>query len=257
MRIIIRTVAAATALTLGALAVPAAHAGDTWRVRIKASVTTTTAGHKIVFTGTVRPGVAAKGTKVVLQEKFKPGAKWQDQKKATVNGKGSYSVADKPTSNNVHSYRVVMPATDKHSKGVSKTVKVTVYGWQYLSDMSVANWNGFTDGTVNINGKTYDKSVFAYYATTQYVEYNLNHKCIKFRARFGISDDSTTGGQAEVDALSDGTNVYTNTFDLGQSQQKTVALAKPLKLRLEAQSTGDPGTDGYGAFASAQVLCVK
>jgi hypothetical protein len=150
-----------------------------------------------------------------------------------------------------------MPATSKHAKGVSKTVKVTVYDWKYLADLAYANSSAMTTGTVDINGKTYDKSVFAYYSSNQYREYNLDHQCIRLRARFGISDDSSTGGQAEVDAISDGTNVYTKTFDLGQSEQKTLALAKPLKLRLETHSTGGTGTFGYGAYATAQVLCTR
>lgn len=254
-----RKLVAAGAMALGIATLPmaAAHAGSTWLVGIKASTTTVVAGHKVVFTGTVRPKAAAKGEQVVLQERFKPGKPWVTQKKATVGRGGKYQVADKPTATTRHSYRVVMPATAKHAKGVSRTVKVTVYGWTYLADLDPANNQWMTSGTVDINGNSYQKSVFAYFDTNQYREYNLDHRCIKLRTRFGISDDSSTGGQAEVDAISDGTNIYTKTFDLGQSEQKTLALAEPLKLRLEAHSTGGTGTFGYGAFAAAQVLCTR
>jgi hypothetical protein len=254
-----RMLIAAGALAVGAAALPltAAHAGSTWVVGMKASATTTTAGHTVTFTGTVRPRGAAAGEKVLLQEKFKAGKPWVTQRKATISRSGKFKVADKPTANTRHSYRVVMPATNKHPKGVSATKKVTVFGWENLSDRRAVHAHGMNTGTVQINGHGYDDSVYGTFGDTQSAEYNLDHKCLKLRARFGISDGSTTGGQAEVDALSDGTNVYSHVFDLGQSEQKTVALAKPLKLLLSAQSTGDVATQGLGAFASAQVLCTQ
>jgi hypothetical protein len=249
--------AGAMALGIATLPITAAHAGSTWIVGIKASATTVNAGHKVVFTGTVRPKAAAAGEKVLLQEKFKPGAEWETQKKAEISAGGRYSVADRPTLNTRHAYRVVMPATQKHAKGVSATIKVTVYAWQYLAEMEAVNSDAMVAGTVDINGTPYKHSVYSYYGPTSHREYNLDHKCTKVRATFGISDDSTTGGQAAVDVLSDGSNVYAHTFDLGQKDEQTVALAKPLKLRLESESTGGVGTTGLGAFAAAQVLCTR
>jgi NPCBM/NEW2 domain len=242
------------AMGLATLPISAAHADSTWIVGIEASATTVNVGHKVTFTGTVRPRAAAAGEKVLLQERFKPGAEWKTQKAVKTSARGKYSVTDRPTLNTRHAYRVVMPATKKHAKGVSATVKLRVYAWQYLSDRQAVN--GYMHvGTVNINGTSYKHSVYASYSSSSYLEYNLDHRCIKARATFGISDGSTTGGQATVDVLSDGSNVYAHTFDVGQKEAKTVALAKPLKLRLESTSTGDAGTTGLGAFASAQVLC--
>jgi len=91
--------AGAMALGIATLPVTAAHAGSTWIVGIKASATTVKAGHKVVFTGTVRPKAAAAGEKVLLQEKFKPGAEWETEKKAEISAGGKYSVADTPTVN--------------------------------------------------------------------------------------------------------------------------------------------------------------
>jgi len=150
-----------------------------------------------------------------------------------------------------------MPATQKHAKGVSATIKVTVYAWQYLADMEAVNSQAMVPGTVNINGTPYKHSVYSNYGFSSHREYNLDHKCTRVRATFGISDDSTTGGQAAVDVLSDGSNVYAHTFHLGQKDAQTVALAKPLKLRLESVSTGGVDTTGLGAFAAAQVLCTR
>src|SRR4051794_11467222 len=195
--------AGAMALGIASLPVTAAHAGSTWIVGIQASATQVNAGQKVLFTGTVRPKAAAAGEKVLLQEQFRSGAKWQTQKKAKLSGGGKYSVADRPMLNTRHAYRVVMPASQKHAKGVSATIKVTVYAWQYLADMGAVNGQGMTAGTVNINGTSYKHSVYTYYGSNSYLEYNLDHKCTKLRATFGISDGSTTGGQAAVDVLSD------------------------------------------------------
>jgi NPCBM/NEW2 domain len=246
------------ALGLAALPVTTAHASDTWIVSLKASSTTVNVDQKVTFTGTVKPRAAAAGDKVVLQERFRPGAKWQAQKKTEVNRKGTYSVSASPSQNTRHSYRVVMPATDKHAKGVSRTVKVTVYAWTDLTDLEAVNGSGMNFGPVDINGTTYDSSVYSSWSGTASIEFNLDHQCDKLRSRFGISDDSTTGGQAEVGVLSDGISVYDNAFDVGQSEQKTVALDRPLKIKLLATDTSTaPDTQGYGAFGNAQAHCTR
>lgn len=259
MRNLIAATASAAALGLGLAAVPtAAHAGSTWLISMKASTNQVTVGHKVVFTGTVHPKAAAAGEKVVLQEKSKPGKPWVDQTKATVADNGTYRVVDRPATNYVHKYRVVIPATSKHDKGTSPSATVKVYDWSNLRDHDWVNDSGMYFGPVDMNGTTYPSSVYAAYYESQSIEFNLDHKCIKMRSTFGISDASTTDGQAEVDVQSDGTQVYTHTFDLGQSKAATVALDKPLKLRLAAHNTSTAdGVVGYGAFGTAQVLCIN
>jgi NPCBM/NEW2 domain len=253
-----RKLVAASVLSLGLVSLPAAaHASSTWLVSIKSASTQVVAGHKVVFTGTVHPKAAAAGEKVVLQEKSKPGKPWVDQTRAKVGRDGTYRVSDRPTTNFVHSYRVVMPASAKHDKGTSPTLKVKVYGWSNLVDHQYVNPNYMWYGPVDINGVEYKHSISADYDPAS-IEYNLDHKCIRLRATFGIDDDSTTGGQAEVDLISDGANVYSHIFDLGQSETKAVTLDAPLKLKLAAHSTstGD-GDVGYGAFGTPQVLCIQ
>jgi hypothetical protein len=250
-------IAGAMVLGLASLPLTAADAGSTWRVTIKASVTHVVAGKQVVFKGTVRPAAAAAGSKVVLQEKFKPGKPWVDQAKAKVSGTGTYKLVDKPTRSFVHSYRVVMPASGHYAKGVSETVKVTVYAWSNLDAHEWVNDAGMDMGTVNMNGKTYADSLWQRWASGSSIEFNVNHVCVKLRGTFGLSDDSTTGGQGEVSVQSDGTPVYSKTFDVGQSETKTLTLdPAPLKVRLEAHNTSTAtGVEGIGAFGSPQVLC--
>jgi NPCBM/NEW2 domain-containing protein len=255
-----RIMIAAGALALGAAMLPVtvAHAASTWVVTVKASATTVDAGHKVTFTGKVRPIGAAAGEKVLLQERFAPGKPWVTQKKATIGRTGKYQVSDKPTANTRHSYRVVMPAAGHHTKGVSQTAKVTVYAWTGLGALDWVNDNNMRFGPVAINGTTYDDSVYTDFTGAHSVEFNLDHQCDGLRSRFGISDNSTTGGQTEVGVLADGTSVYDKVFDLGQSEQKTVPLDNPLKIKLLATDTSTaPGVDGLGAFGNAQAHCTR
>jgi hypothetical protein len=256
-----RKLIACGAMTLGVALLPltSAHAGTTWIVTVKASAGKVNAGQKVTFTGSVKPRGAAAGSKVVLQERFKPGAPWKDQRKAKIGSAGKYTVSDTPSTNTTHAYRVVMPALGKHTKGVSKTVKVTVYGWVNLTTQESVNFNGLTFGSVDINGKAFPDSVYSFRTRqTSSVEFNLNHQCDALRSTFGISDDSSTGGEAEDGILSDGTSVYDKTFDLGQSEHKTVPLATPLKIKLLATDLNTTsGTFGFGAFGTPQVHCTQ
>jgi hypothetical protein len=258
----VRKLVIATTLAIGIAAlagVPGpAQAGSSWLVSLKASNANVVAGHRIVFTGTVRPKSAAGGDKVLLQEKFRPGRPWADQGKATVARDGAYRITDRPSTNFLHSYRVVMPATPGHARGISPAVKVRVYAWDNVVDHANANDNWMTFGTVHINGTAYESSAYAYYGKTQSVEFNVNHQCIRLRGRFGVSDDSTVNSQAEVDVQTDGTQIYTHTFDVGQSDKVTLALGTPLKLRLGSHDTSTAvGASGFGAFGSPQVLCTR
>lgn len=254
MRMLVGT--AVLAVGLATLPVTPAQAGSTWLVGLKADHATVVAGHRVVFTGKVHPTAAASGQKVVLQEQAEPGKPWVTQRKATVSPTGAYRVTDTPTISFLHSYRVIMPASGSHTRGVSPTVRVRVYAWDHLTDHEAVNDRYMYLGDVSVNGTDYPHSVYQRYNAAGSIEYNLDHQCVKLRSTFGISDASTTGGQVEVDVQSDGAPVYTNTFDLGESETRTVALDKPLKVRLAAQNTATaPDTYGLGAFAGPQVLC--
>jgi hypothetical protein len=252
-------IAGAIALGLASLPLTAADAGSTWIVSVKASTDQVVAGKKVVLTGHVRPGSAAAGAKVTLQERFKPGVPWKKREQATISGRGTYRLVTRPTHAFTHAYRVVMPATKHYAKGISPTLKVKVFAWTNLDTQDSVNGNGLDFGSVNIDGTTYPSSLTEepWAAETSSIEFNVDHLCVKLRSTFGLSDDSTTGGQGEVSVQSDGSPLYSQTFDVGQHETQTLALAPaPLKLRLEAHNTSTTtGVVGYGAFGTPQVLC--
>jgi hypothetical protein len=260
MRMLISATATATAIALGLAALPlaAADAGSTWRVTLRAGADQVVAGQKVVLTGHARPAAAAAGLRVRLQEKYKPGVPWKTrQQTAKVTRRGTYRLVVRPMTGFTHAYRVILPAPSHHKKGVSPTVKVKVFSWERLTDHTHVNNVRMSFGAVNINGTTFDDSVFAYDAAAASIEFNVNHDCTSLRGTFGLSDRSTVGGQGEVSIAADDTPAYSKTFDVGQSETKRLRFGTaPLKLRLETHSTSTAaGVYGLGAFGSVQVLC--
>jgi hypothetical protein len=257
-----RTLAiAATALALGTTGLAAvqgpATAGVPWQITVKTANTQVKLGDRFVVTGKVGPRSAAAGHKVVLQEKFKPTAPWKTQDATKVDTTGHYTLKDKPTVNTERKYRVVMPATSKHAKGISSTLDVKVYAWTKLYSLpDLHTRQMFPTASLNLNGTTYPKSIVATSVGPASIEYNVNHKCTALRGTFGVSDSSETGGQATITAESDGAQIYTNTLALGQTDFQKLALASPLRLKFTAQSIV-PGVAGLGGIGTPEALCVQ
>ena len=259
VRTIIRTVAVATALAGAALALPspAQAAKPPWRVTIHANHATVTAGNKVWFHGKVAKSAA--GKLVTLQERLS-GSTWKTQRNALVHRDGTYTTYDAPRVNRRHAYRVVMPASKSHRRGVSAKVVVDVYKWTTLTTIPSVNAESLYGVTsVAFNGVAFPSSLEAWMydgsPTTQSIEFNLDHACTRFRGTFGISDDSESGSQASVQASADGTSWYDHTFAVGESQPNAFTFATPpLKVRFDTTSLV-AGFDGLGAVGTPQVYC--
>ena len=222
-----------------------------WHVTIKASTATLTLGQKVVLSGKVNKSAA--GKLVVLQERHKAGARWKDQANALVHRDGHYQVSDRPSVNNRRSYRVVMPATKRHKKGVSESVAVDVFQWTSLSTLPAVNGVLFdSEPSVSMNGETYPNSLEAdveHYLgapTTESVEFNLNHRCTRFRGTFGLSDDSVDGSQADGhrDRRRDAV-VQPDVRSRRATPNEITFATPPLKLRFQP-SRRSPVSDGRG-----------
>lgn len=264
MRTLISSVAVASAVAGLALSVPgsaqAAGHRTPWQVTIKADKTTMQLGKKVWFTGKVNKSAA--GKLVRLYERTQSGKKWRFQRNALVHKNGHYTTWDKPTANTRRSYRVVMPRTKQHQRGVSEKVIVDVYRWTSLTNLPSVNRVGFDSvASVSMNAVSFPSSLEAHIyhypnaPTSQSVEFNLGHKCTRFRGTFGLSDDSQSGSGATVTASADGTTWFDHTYSLGESDHNAFTFATPpLKVRFDSASQVD-GLDGQGAVGSPQVLC--
>jgi hypothetical protein len=256
------------ALSVGLLSLPlaAAHAKQThppWHVTIRTDTTQTSVGTTIHITGRVARSAA--GRRVMLQVRFGSNKRWRDLRKALVHADGSYATYDVPRVNNVRRYRVMMPATTKHSRGVSPSVRVVVYTWEDLTSLPAVNIDNLRPvSSVVMNGTTFDASLEAHMRsdgtpTSQSIEYNLDHKCLMFQGDFGISDDSARDGQASVTASADGTPWFSEMFMAGQSQPQANSFTwdpPPQQIRFDTESL-NASANGLGAVGTPQVYCTQ
>lgn len=260
----LRSLAVVATLAVAATLAPASSADAArphWHVTLKADRTTAQVGKKIHFTGKVSR--AAAGRLVVLQEKVGPDRPWKNQRNTVVRRDGTYRTYDRPTVNRARSYRVVMPATKHRKRGVSPRVRIVVYAWQNLTSRPSVNEQAMYEvSAVDMNGEAFGNSLEAFmydpqYDTTQSIEYNLDHRCTKFRGTFGLSDDSETAGQATIVASADGQAWYTKTFSLGQDASGPATwTTSPLKIRFESTSL-NPTAIGLGAVGTPEVYCTQ
>jgi hypothetical protein len=259
----VATALGATVLTSGSGAAaaghaprPAAHqAGKAYTVTAKADKTELVLGQRVNITGKVSP--AAAGKTVLLQEKIGDKA-WKDQRKGTIKKSGKYEVSDKPTSMNARKYRVVKAGTDTRRKGVSKAIAVSVFQWHDVYDLAVrANQNMYPAQTLDIDTVEFPKSLqgYGYYQTdpTGFIDYNIERKCTTLKATYGMSDDADTGSSAKIDVVGDGTELYTGTFSLLQSEARTLDIRGVFRLAFQFQSL--TAENAVPAVGSPEVLC--
>jgi len=255
----------ASAVALAGVAVASGSAAaatkPAWKVTLTVQTSSVSVGQKIRMSG--RVSTKAAGLLVKLQERASAGRPWKDQRQARVRADGTYRTYDVPTTAKTRSYRVVMPRTAHRSRGVSPSVKVSVYRWVQLTSMPTVNQSFLVPvSTVAMNGIDYPASLEAttYHPdgpTSQSVEFNLDRLCTKFRGTFGISDGSEAGSQVSVAATADGTPWFSQSFSLGQSAANALTFEHaPLKINFDTASLVD-GLDGFGAVGTPEVYCTQ
>lgn len=261
MRMVLGALTAALAVATATVTAPSAQAARSpWHVTLRAKLSIITLGDTVWFTGHVNKSAA--GHLVRLYGRRTSDQPWHYTRNALVRRDGSYATFDKPALNHERQYRVVLPATKKHRRGVSPTVTVDVYKWTSLTTLAAVNQVDFDPvASVAMDGTTYPSSleaqVYHYEGapTSQTVEFNLGHACTAFRGTFGLSDDSVSGSQATLTASADGTPWLSQSFSVGQTVANSVTWdTPPLKLHFDSVSTVD-GVDGQGAVGTPEVLC--
>ncbi|WP_205474439.1 hypothetical protein [Nocardioides sp. SYSU D00038] len=253
---------AVTATTLAATATTAEAAPP----KKKFTVTVTSApkvvqqGDRVVIRGTVRPGT--KGDKVELQIRYAGGA-WKTTKMTDkLDGKRRFVLMDKVSSTKTRSYRVLRPASRTRKASTSKVLPVTVYSWRYLTQLSpVSGSSTYEYGSASINGVAYGPSVRAdAHKNDGKTEYNLLRRCTQLSTRVGLDDTSeiTATGTARLEL--DGTEKFTGSYQLTQSQPLLLDVTNVFRLTFEWASTNTEGTptDQSGAvvtLAAPRILC--
>lgn len=232
-----------------------AHRATPFDVTIKASTSELVKGKKVTFKGKVSPKAA--GQTVVLQQKF-AGKPWKATGSGTLTKRGRYEIADKPTTMNARKYRVVKPASGSHAKGISPNVAVGVFQWHNVYDLQArASRSMYRTERLSIDTVEFTKSLEGgYYAAedpTGFIDYNLERHCITLKATYGMADDADQGSSVKIDVVGDGTELYTGTFALLQSETKTLDLHGVFRLAFDYTALTDAAASP--AVGSPEVLC--
>jgi hypothetical protein len=109
----------------------------------------------------------------------------------------------------------------------SAATSVTVYGWYYLSDLDRVDSSSWGDeGSYNINGVTYDKTVKSLtYTEAGWAEWDLARKCRTLETTVGLLDtadsDAIRHGRISVDTVDKW--AVTN-IKLGQSYPVSIGI---------------------------------
>lgn len=244
------------ALTAAAGTTPATSAAPKHRaaytVTATASASTVVIGKTVKFTGSVSP--AAVGEKVALQVRASKSKPWETTGVAKIASGGSYTVSDRPEVTKKLTYRVVKPASDGHTAGVSASMTVTVYQWHYLTDLDYGAGRDVGEyDTVTINGNIYKKSLRATSGSYPgFLEYDVRRRCTTLTGVVGLSDFSSSDGSGEIELLADGNSIYDHTFTFGTDESVSLDISNALRLRFEFTPLVH---NAYGAWGKPRILC--
>ena len=122
------------ALVLSLLAAPSQAAPSTYKVTIKLSATSVTAGTSVKISGKVSPKAA--GKKVKIQARSNPTGAWKTVKSVKIAKNGKYSSTVKHNSAWTGQYRVFKAKKGKVKAGASKAVQLTVWKKATLSQQN-------------------------------------------------------------------------------------------------------------------------
>jgi hypothetical protein len=249
--------AAASASAIAYTSGPATAAVTAYRVSARVSHPVFSAGAVAQITGTVTPSAA--GHPVYLQRFYSNS--WHRIGTQTLNRRSVFNFSYRVTTPGAWSVRIFKPA-GRIGAGSSPSLRFTVYGWHYLSDLPPAQdrfWNG--SGPLSINGPLYPHSVSSinplFVGETAYAEYGLARRCTRFAATIGMSDASASGSTVTIEVLVDGVEMRSDQYALGRSSVVTLNVSGALRLRLQVlgDSDGTNGGGAQGAFGNARVFC--
>jgi hypothetical protein len=211
-------------------------------------------GQKVTITGKVTP--ASPGENVRLERAARKRGPWKLVRTKKVAADGTYTVKDQPAAVKTHWYRIVKPASKTRSAGVSAPMRVLVYKWSYLTEVSDAvDYDDFYANDTYINGTYYRYSVFNNAGRGDgFIEYNLRRRCRALDTVLGLNDNTETGGTKNLKVLADGAVLYDKTLGLGQSDRLRFNVQNILRIRLEATVT-DPDKYAYPGAGNPRILC--
>lgn len=239
----------------GASAGPDARAGS-YAVKAKINKSTAVADEDVVkVKGKVKP--KAKGQKVILQQRLEGKKTWSKTGKAKVKANGGFVLKDAPSTAGTRYYRVLMPTQGKVKKGLSKELKLVVYGWENLGWRARGPVENIVVTEALIGTDKYPTSLVSDVAgTPSSVEYTLGRKCLQLKSGYALTDSSASGAIGSVTVSTDGSARVTHPLSVGTIVENSVLnITGVFRLKLDMTSSASPA--GVTAVATPQVLCTK
>lgn len=250
----VAVVASGLTLVAPVQAAPAERRADAFEVTIAASTDELVLGERVTLKGKVTPKAA--GQKVVLQKKIED-RKWVVERRTRLNERGRYTFKDEPSTAGSRKYRVVKPATRKHAKGVSPSVRVTTYRWIDLAALQPRDYANVYATTATIDTVEYPNSLVGWYdpaAEEWFRDYNLARECTTLDATYGMDDTADVDSSVQIDVENDGVNVYSKTFSLLESDPERIDIRGVFRLGFLFSTTGEGGSP-RPVVGSPRALC--
>lgn len=207
------------------------------------------------ITGRVRPMSA--GQKVVLQQRREGRQRWTRTGTVTIKKTGSFVVKDYPTKPGVRFYRVVKPASGGIVTGVSKELKVSVWGWRRLAyDSPGASDGVYIEDNPTIGARSFPTSLsLESPGVPGYAEYTLGRQCQSLRATYALTDNSTTGATGRVSVTVDGVVRVVHELAVGTIiDSDYLDVGNAFRVRFDLSASGSPS--GWSAVGTPEVLCL-
>ena len=199
----------------------------------------------------------AVGDKVVLQQRMEGKKKWSVSGTAKIKRTGKFLFKDDPSTSGTRFYRVLKPAKGTIKKGVSKQLKLVVYGWDRLASRMAGPSANVSIQTSTIATEAYSSSIAnAAAGTPARIEYTLGKKCLSLRATYALTDATATGGTGTVALKTDGEVAFASALVLGQViEDQETDISDAFRISYELTSTASPAA--FVAAGSPEVLCTK
>lgn len=228
-------------------------AGRSFTVTAKISKHSIILGKRVRVSGAVAPTYPRQ----TVQLQHLVGKHWKTIATRAVRD-GRYQFRTSPTRAGTWAYRVTTSAHRARRGGHSPIVRVGVYRWHNLADLTPVT-GGWQTGVAEINGTKYRHSLLD---TGGYgpVGYNLARKCSTLKGVAGLRDDSSADDtyQFEIDGVTGQLNtvLLEVTLQLGQDQPFTIDVTNLLRANFGATFlSGSQTNPDVPAYGTPRILC--
>jgi hypothetical protein len=230
-----------------------------YSVTARSSKPSVVAGNPVKIRTTVSPNAA--GQNVQLQEYYN--GRWNRVRGARLDSSSSAVIRVRPRQRGIKRLRVVKPASNGLTKGVSREVRIKVLAWKYLDTMSPSDWNARLDeSTGTLGGVSYLRSLRFWFQDNNcdypyYQTYSLSRSHERLKLTAGIDDGAPAGLTSSFKIYGDDVVLGSATLSRGSRSRFDVSVRGVASLKLEWNNAGcrrGMRSGYFGVFGDPQLL---